>query len=324
MSPIYRLNTAPVEEMAIDAPGESVALRAGAGVVLEEAEYASVVGRDYLSEADARAAGQRWRALLERAFARTRIGADFGDRTSPQYASAEWLEQCRREFKVERVLLDQPGLMVFDQDPWPLFIRFNADAFVGHPTPRVVKAIEAAEHLDLTLSEQERSAFDLYSASMFVSTNRDARFLMLMMALETIIEQRPKSAPSVAHVEALIALTCDAELPRDEAKSLIGSLQHMRHESISAAGRRVVEQLGERAYGVPPVSPKQFFTRCYKLRSDLVHGAHPRPSHTAVDMQTSGLETMVGDLLSGQLLDAFDLESWQPGDETLPQNPAAP
>ena len=85
-------------------------------------------------------------------------------------------------------------------------------------------------------------------------------------------------------------------------------------DSIGAAGRQLVrERLGERTYGDPIKEPAaKFFTDCYDLRSRLTHGHPPQPTFNEVNGRTAGLELMVSDLLSGELLTTFDLESWTP------------
>jgi hypothetical protein len=93
----------------------------------------------------------------------------------------------------------------------------------------------------------------------------------------------------------------------------VSSLEFLRRESISGAGRRLVRGLGNRVYGnAVKEEPTRFFTGCYNLRSNLVHGSHPRPTFSDVNERVAGLEMMVADLLSGDLLTAFDLESWSP------------
>lgn len=303
----------PQEELPIaTSTGEDVILRAlQPGQALQDAEQLVLIGKGYASEVDASEAGRRWRGFAERALARMTIGANFGDRAPGKYMTPEFLEMLRQEWRVERVLQDEYG-MVFETEPWPKFALSTTEVVVGRPAPRLVKAIEKADEIAIDISDQEKTAFDLYSASMFVASLADARFLMLMMALETLIEQQPRSHAAVAHLDGLIQQTVKSGLPQPEIDSLLGSLEYMRRESISAAGRRLVQVLGDRTYGEPKETPAKFFTGCYHLRSQLVHGSHPRPTFNDVNGRVAGLEMMMSDLLSGELLEAFDLESWAP------------
>jgi hypothetical protein len=78
---------------------------------------------------------------------------------------------------------------------------------------------------------------------------------MLMMAVETLIEPARRSDAVRAHVEQLIALTKEADLPNAEKDSVVGSLNWLFDESISQAGRRLAARLGSRNYmGEPRAS----------------------------------------------------------------------
>jgi hypothetical protein len=48
---------------------------------------------------------------------------------------------------------------------------------------------------------------------------------------------------------------------------------------------------------------QRFFTKCYDLRSSLVHGSHPRPDRVLIESYLPHLERLVADLLAGKLLE---------------------
>jgi hypothetical protein len=157
--------------------------------------------------------------------------------------------------------------------------------------------------MGISLPDRERTAFGLYSASFFAHSV-DTRFLLLMTALETLVEPQPRSDAVIAHVNALIEQTRASGLAQAEIESLTRGLEGLRLESIGQAGRRLVRRLGNRRYGETE-TPTTFFTASYRLRSQLIHGAHPRPSFSEVSSRVSGLESMVSDLLAGELLEQF-------------------
>ena len=149
--------------------------------------------------------------------------------------------------------------------------------------------------------EVETLAFDLYSASFFQSS-ADTRLLMLMMGLEILLTLQPRSHDARQHVAELMQATKEANLPSDEARSLLGSLSWLEKESISQAGRRLVSRLEPRTY--MELTPVKFFNKCYSLRSALAHGHVPRPDLVDVGVIAASLELMMAHLLSGHLLDA--------------------
>ncbi|MGC5165573.1 hypothetical protein [Luteimicrobium sp. DT211] len=154
---------------------------------------------------------------------------------------------------------------------------------------------------------RRRLAFAVYSSS-FSVTEPDARFLVLMAALEALIEPKQRPSEVVDHVDALIASTKASNLPDAEKASLVRSLNWLRVQSIGQAGRELASTLGEKVYDGR--KPAAFFKRCYSTRSDLIHGNIPLPERQDVDRMAAILQRFVGDLLSGAL--ATDLPPFEP------------
>ena len=266
------------------------------------ARQLSLFGSGYASQPHAQAAAERWRDVLHMAFARFAIGADFGVR-APGSAFTELGLQTLEAQLGRRVLNDVHGIMTFDCDPPPTFVFQPMEMTVGKNAESLRRALDHAALTGLRLTAQQLVAFDLYSASFFLPV-ADARFLMLMMSLETLIALEPRSEEAQRHVENLEAATRASGLAHDEIQSMLGALTWLKNESISHAGRRLAASLGERLYGRE--RPGEFFTNCYTLRSRLVHGRDPRPSRNEVDARAATLEHFVGHLLSGPLLEAVE------------------
>lgn len=266
--------------------------------LLSDAEWVFVIGRGYESEEVAEHAAARWRSYIERGFARASVPADFSAQTG---VLADAGQKMYEERTGERVL-NETALNVFDEDPWPRFARVGAaTCVVGRNFAVVLGAIKAAAERDLQVPEQEALAYSLFSAS-FSQPQEDARFMMLMMATETLINLQPRPPEVQAHVAHLIALTRQTDLPANERQSILGTLKWLYDESINQGGRRLARKLGSRLYA--DELPEKFFTSCYSIRSGLAHGHHPRPS---VEGRVAALETFVADLLSAELLDAVDI-----------------
>lgn len=256
-------------------------------------------GTGYESEERASDAASRWNAHLQAALARCEIGVDFGDRAAKSALTEYGLAAAA--VQVGRVLHDVHGTMVFAREPTPKFLGIGpASLILGKPADRLVRAIRLARQLGVALSPKEQVAYDLYAASFFFHPSPDARFTLLMMALEVLIDQRERASEVIAHVEVLINATRDSQLPQNEIRSITDSLTWLRKESIGQAGRRLACELGERQYIDKAAVP--FFTDCYELRSALVHGHHPRPTRGEVDRHAAALDTFVSHLLSGRLL----------------------
>ncbi len=273
------------------------------GTALNDARDLVLVGEHYETKEAAEQAARRWVPRLQVALARLHLGADFGLR-GPRSGITKYGLRMLEQQTGRRVLHDAEGtVMVYECDPPPAFATMGPVSFgVGKPADRLVELMRAAAELDVVLDDREELAFDLYSASFF-ETGPDARLLTLMMALETLIDQKPRSDAAVKHLRTLIEQTRASGLPGDEIASLVSSLDELaKRESVGRAGRRLARTLGDIEY-MPGEPPSEFFTRCYALRSALVHGEYPRPDRDEVGTRAAKLEWFVGDLLGAPLLE---------------------
>jgi hypothetical protein len=302
----YRIDLGQ-EEIALsdlEADGESVVLRGYAAYqaplpTLSETSHLVVEGHEYPELEDALAAGERWRAILEKTLAASLVGADFGDRSAKSVLTDAGAQFYAAQLG-QPVKNDEHGRMAFECSPRPRLMWSSLSLRVGRSGEHFLSALERARRDPRGFTAQERVGYNLLGASFAVGeASADARFVMLMMAVETLLEPELRAAPVLAHVEHLISLTEAAELPDSERKSLLGSLRWLRQESISQAGRRLAGTLEGRQY--LERSPQRFFRDCYDLRSRLVHGAHPRPPFEQVNAHAGALELFVRDLLAGEL-----------------------
>lgn len=302
--PRQRLLGLPEDRFSLHDDGEHrVWLRSSAieAPPLSEATNLVIRGEGYASKTQAAVEGEMWRDVISRAFARLHLAADFGDRlpfASLTEAGEAWLSARHGS----PVLADRPGVTVFEDQPGLRFVSSRADARVRAGEDSSRQALSRSAQLQERLLGPERLAFDLYSGSFFQPSS-DSRLLMLMMAVETLIDPLPRSLEARRHVSTLIQATeANPDLTPSEHQSLQGSLRWLMSESIGQAGRRLVRRLEPRRYMGKP--PAVFFTGCYEVRSALAHGHVPRPNHVDVGVLAAGLEALVGDLLAGRLLDA--------------------
>ncbi len=295
-----RLGSTAPEWVVQDDDDAFVVLRSPGGIQpLNEANCAALTGYGYATEGDATEGGERWRDWMTVALACANVGVDFGDRAGSGGFTTYGL-RAATDSAGRSVFNDIHGLMTYEYVPRPLFARAGAVGLrITPPHARLADALDRAIKASVRLTPRQRLAYDLYGAS-FSESNADARFLMLMMAVETLIEPASRSADSVALVNDLITTVRDSGLSEREIASMTGALKWLRSESIGQAGRRLAVQLGDRQYGGE--SPEGFFNSCYDLRSKLVHGASPRPARDAVGRRAANLEHFVSHLLGDVVL----------------------
>ncbi len=254
------------------------------------------------SEEDAWERGAALARSAQRAFARLRIAADFGDRAAKGGLGVDG-KHLIKGATGRPALDDVHGLMVFPEDPKPWLLSVGSiTAKMSAQEDRLRVALEAALEEHEVLGEDERIAYDLYAASFFDSS-ADSRLITLVTAVETMVTPIARTAKATEHVEGLIVATRESRaLAEDDRASLISGLRELRNKSITASGVDFLNaRLGERKYG--DESPGQLWKTAYRLRSKLVHGSVPRPTRDEVGRCAARLEVMVSNLLAGSLID---------------------
>lgn len=282
--------------------GESVYLRSSPReVLIKNAEQLVLIGDGYQSEDEAHEAGTRYMRILTVALAKVRVGAEFGARVGKSvvtYEGVKWLEAQQGQ----RILNDVHGLMVYLSRPTPKFARFSVKGIRGASVQSFQTIFASARRASGALSDREKLAFTLFNASFFLPT-ADMRFILLVMAIEALIEPEPRSAAAQEHVKQLISETKKAALPDAERSSMLGSLRWLLSESIAQGGCRLVtSRLGDREYEQKPAA--QYFTQVYQMRSNLVHGNLPYPTFEEVSTAVANLEVFVSDLLTKPYIEA--------------------
>lgn len=287
-----------------DRPPLRVSLRpASEGTTIADARAFVVTGSGYSAEEGADAAGRSWRGWMTSALASVNVGADFGDRTAPAGGMAAEMRDHLWNATGVRVLQDVHGLSTYENEPPPMFGGLSLAGMASSPHERLAEALERARERDVVLSDEQRLAYDLYSASQS-QTDADARLIMLVMATEVLKEQEQRGPDVQELVDTLVGTLSarieDGSLRSDQSEkdSLLGQLRELRKESNTQAVRRLVAHLGDHPhpyFGEETLDA--FIKKCYALRSTLVHGSSPK-NRQEVRERAAGLEALVGRLLT--------------------------
>jgi hypothetical protein len=168
----------------------------------------------------------------------------------------------------------------------------------------LLRAFDFAIQQPIQLSLREKLSIDLFNTSFF-QQSEDVRYLLLVMAIEALLESEPRPANALGHVEKLMGITKESkELTVTEKESLLGSLRWLKNQSINHQGRKIAkDRIGSKLYSGK--SPEDFFSYCYHIRSRLVHGDTSDAITKEIRSVVSTLEIFVSDLLAGPLRDLF-------------------
>ena len=102
------------------------------------------------------------------------------------------------------------------------------------------------------------------------------------------------------HVQVLIDITKQAQLPTDERESIASALSFMKSRSIAQTGRELAATLPEgRKY--EGMDAAKFFSHIYKMRNDIVHRGKMEPG--AVHAILGEFDRFVSELIFRQYVE---------------------
>jgi hypothetical protein len=250
-----------------------------------------IKGQGYDTVEAAQLEGELCRDRLTIAFSKLRFPADFGDRAAKGSWTSYGLKMLEEQSGT-RVLNDIHGLQVYESNILVQFSTVSAKAFITKSRDETLKTLAAAFSINPIVHEKKRLAYELFSASSFADYV-DARFMLLMMAVETLVQQNERENEEQELIDQLISCVNNSNIKNKD--SIKGGLEGLRQESIGQAGKRLVSNLSNNYLDL---IPERFFSFCYSLRSKLVHGHIPRPTFEEVGNVCGALENLVADLIA--------------------------
>ncbi len=293
------------------APGGPYTLHALArGQPIKESDWLVLKGPTFDNEKQARNAGELAKDALRWCSARLKMGIDVGQDKRKGVVTEDGKRWLKRKFEVsseDEVLDDVHGLCVYKDQPGTKFCSAECKLTVHRNVKHFQDAFGEALGSGLQFKGELRIAFDLYSASHFLSVPRAAhsaalnraRFLTLWTALESLThlmekEDRRRSEEAIEHLRGFIARIKKSSLPADEKETLEGGLGALYNEPPKQLCQKLVAgHISDRQYG--GMDACSFVSKCHKLRSTIMHGH----SVTADDLVSacSELDKLVADLL---------------------------
>lgn len=194
---------------------------------------------------------------------------------------------------------DKHGIDVYEHVESLMFAKFDAKGIVGKATPRLIETFQREYSNVKKISEKQLLASEIYTSSFFDASPR-SRFITLVTAVEALLEPLKRSEEVEKLVAELKAQTSQSTLDETTKNSIISSLQRIKYQSISQAGRIIAQRLIPDAL-FDGQSSADFFTHSYNLRSRILHsGTIPEKS---IDLRqlANVMETFVNRLLLAAL-----------------------
>jgi len=282
-------------ELLVLPHGERIRLCSDAiGTPIKGHARVAIIGGPYASEYQARTAAEKSkRALLYWAIEQ-RLGMDFGDGKQKSFVTKEYLAILQKQYGCP-VKNDVHGIDVYEHVENLRFVSMNAKGTVGKYPPKLIDTFQREYLNSRQLTEKKVLASEIYASSFFDVSAR-SRFITLVTAIEALLEPLKRSDEVQALVAELEATTQQSMIDEPTKASIIGSLERVRDQSISQAGRTLARRLLPDEF-FDGQSSVDFFTRCYNLRSRILHhGTIPKES-VDIGRLANVMETFVAHLL---------------------------
>jgi hypothetical protein len=160
----------------------------------------------------------------------------------------------------------------------------------------IVAALRILWSFEISLDQHSETALQILGLAT-LETSDKAAFLTSYLALEQLIERKPRNAASQALIHQFQAQVDKAAtrkhspLTEAEAKSLNGALAALKEESFSSALTRFVRSITAPTH-IKGVPLRRFVSNCISARNRIAHNAEPDTKLQLPDL-TAGLREFV-------------------------------
>lgn len=266
----YRIGSDAEEiELLVLPLGERIKMRSGAiGRPIKDHAQVAVLGGPFASEDQARDAAEKTKRVLLYWAIEQRVGIDFGDGKQRSGATKAGLAMLQKQHGCP-VRNDIHGIDIYEHVEKLRFVNVHGEVKLSKHPPKLVDTFQREYLHTRHLTEKQVLACEIYASSFFDVSPR-SRFITLVTVVEALLEPLKRANEVEALVEEFKAKTRQSTIDQSTRDSIIGSLERLRHQSISQAGcalagRLIPDKLFDRQ------SSADFFTRCNELRSQVLH-----------------------------------------------------
>ncbi|HEY9268202.1 MAG TPA: hypothetical protein VIO39_01965 [Methylotenera sp.] len=267
------------------------------GVSIKECPRAVVTGNGFSTFEEAQVIAEKVKQILLVWSVKYRHGIDLGDgrqRNSFTKAGLAFLEMehgCP-------IKNDIHGIDVFEHVENLKFIHVDMQAAMQKHPESLVKIFHDEINVERSITPKQELACELYASSWFDVSYR-SRFITLVTAIEALIEQHEHTSEVTEWVRSAKNSLTLLSLPDEVTASVRGSLERLRYQSISLAGRELVKCLLPSTQ-FQGMDAEKFFKKCYTLRSEILHNGAP-PQDIDMLQAANEAEEFVAKLLLSSL-----------------------
>jgi hypothetical protein len=237
---------------------------------ITDADRLSLRGEGYLSAVVAAKAGSEWLGWLTLGLADLMIGVDFRPAGPRSAMSDFFLDAMQTSDPARRHFREHSGVLVFQSDPPPIFHGLDVAGVVPKRAEDLLERTLGAQARGARMSSELTLAYDVYASAMF-QTSDEARFIVLMTAVEVLVPSRRRPDHLLTVIDELLERIKQSDsLAASEAETLANGIRTLKNESIRSSGRHLASRLTTRNYLGRPAT--DFWAYAYGLRSAASHG----------------------------------------------------
>lgn len=293
----FAFNT--TEESFILPDGLKLTLVARNANSLDEATTFHIDGGGFPTEVEAKAAGEALRNKLRLLNAILAFGLNIPVGDTP---SASVSDEVKKDVvsKYAGVVIDSVwGLLTFPDDGMHFEYVVGGNLEVRPSEPEYVfNALKTLWSLNVQLDGQSEQALQILGLAN-LETSDKAAFLTSYLALEQLVERRPRSRVAKKLIERFTAQLKQASkrkrspIPPAEVQSLSGSLSALRKESFSSALARLGRSLTNPTH-IQGIPVQRFLSACIDARNKIAHHAEPRTPYSLIQLTNGLREVAIG------------------------------
>lgn len=219
-------------------------------------------------------------------------GINFGKEYPTWFFNTKFFEENNENI---RVLNDHDGILIYDDEKETHFISNESEVKFSSSIKPMVDTILKYTNENIEQPFRINLAIELYNSYYFQKSFM-IKFLILVMTVESLSKQKEREGESLALVCSFIEQLKESQISNNEKRSLRGSLQSLREESISKSCNDIIElYLSDKTYC--EMEAVKFFKYCYSVRGSIVHKGIPMKLKYRLDKLTNELHNLVYDLL---------------------------
>lgn len=152
------------------------------------------------------------------------------------------------------------------------------------------KALDEIWPIGITLTKRTADALEILNRATSEASPR-AKFLLVYLAAEQIIERGKRSDKAIALIEEFRKVVEEKKEEDGDIASLDGSLAALHERSFSNALIRIAEH-NPKTVKIKGVSLRKFLSKCISLRNRIAHSATIR-KNTDINLLSEGLREFV-------------------------------